>query len=33
MRKEAELWVEDSDYDLATVEDLLEKKRFNYVVF
>ncbi|MBU7047597.1 MAG: HEPN domain-containing protein [Theionarchaea archaeon] len=33
MRKEAELWIEDSDYDLATAEDLLEKKRFNYVVF
>jgi HEPN domain-containing protein len=33
MRKEAELWIEDSDYDLGTAEDLLEKKRFNYAVF
>lgn len=33
MRKEAELWIEDSDYDLATAEDLREKKRYNYAVF
>jgi len=31
MRKEVELWIRDSDYDLATAEDLLEKKRYNYV--
>ena len=33
MRKEAELWIKDSDYDLATAIDLLEKKRYNYAVF
>jgi HEPN domain-containing protein len=33
MRKEAELWKEDSDYDLATAEDPYEKKRYNYAVF
>lgn len=33
MRKEAELWKEDSDYDLATAQDLYEKKRYNYAVF
>lgn len=33
MRKEAEMWIKDSDYDLATAEDLREKKRFNYAVF
>ncbi len=33
MRKEAELWIKDSDYDLATAKDLREKKRFNYAVF
>ncbi|MBU7011409.1 MAG: HEPN domain-containing protein [Theionarchaea archaeon] len=33
MRKEAELWKKDSDYDLATAEDLYEKKRYNYAVF
>ena len=33
MRKEAELWIKDPDYDLATAEDLREKKRFNYAVF
>ncbi|MBU7025743.1 MAG: HEPN domain-containing protein [Theionarchaea archaeon] len=33
MRKEAELWIKDSDYDLATATDLLEKKRYNYAVF
>jgi HEPN domain-containing protein len=33
MRKEAELWIKDSDYDLATAEDLYDKKRFNYTVF
>jgi HEPN domain-containing protein len=33
MRKEAELWKKDSDYDLATAQDLYEKKRYNYAVF
>lgn len=33
MRREAELWIKDSDYDLGTAEDLLEKKRYNYAVF
>lgn len=33
MRKEAELWMKDSDYDLATAEVLLENERYNYAVF
>ncbi|MGD2247955.1 MAG: hypothetical protein PVF58_06080 [Candidatus Methanofastidiosia archaeon] len=33
MRKEAELWKKDFDYDLATAQDLYEKKRYNYAVF
>ena len=33
MRKEAEMWMEDAEYDLGCAKDLLEKERYNYAVF
>lgn len=33
MRKEAELWVEDAEYDIGCAKDMLSKKRYNYAVF
>jgi HEPN domain-containing protein len=33
MRREAELWIKDSDYDFVTAEILMENHRYNYAVF
>jgi len=33
LRREAQLWLEDAEYDLQCAQDMLEKKRYNYAVW